>query len=85
MTSNGRTDRHEEADSRFPRTSRKRAINYTTGSLPGTLTITDRDKMDTRKKNTHKIFVWRVLHETWKIILKCTLLKYSVNMRNTSR
>ena len=49
-------DRHEEADSRFPPISRTRAINYTTGTLAGTVTMTDRDKMDPRKTRIKVLF-----------------------------
>lgn len=47
----GQTDRHEEADSRFPPISRTRVINSTTGTLAGTVTVTARDKKETHEKH----------------------------------
>ena len=47
---------------------------HDTRSLAGIVRMTHWDNMDP-EKNTHKSFVWRVLHETWKIILNCMLVK----------
>jgi hypothetical protein len=56
MRTKGRTDRHEEIDSRFPQISRTREINHSTGTLARTVTMTDRGKMDTRKAGIKVLF-----------------------------
>jgi hypothetical protein len=56
MRRNGRTDRHEEADSRFPPISRTRAINTRHRKFGRYSTMTDRDKMHPRKTSIKALF-----------------------------